>query len=228
MAEDYRKNFNGIKDYLTPAVEESLEGFIPTPLKSYKTEFNNRMNQIEDSFQKGAERIANAWIVITSRLGNIEVADLDDAMDALSDVEEMEEIMADGVSFQEVFGITNEQMLDFYEVGLALDREKFLSDAADVFYLLCALNAQVESFWIALGCVEWKLEHYQDALIAYTTAMLRNEDNYETQLNVAQCMAKLGHPQDAKEVVTDLLEEIKDKPEAVETFTRATAFNAML
>lgn len=228
MPENFKDQFKNIKNYFAPAIEESLQDFQPTALKTREAEFTNRMNKIEQAFKKGGERISNGWGLITSHIGKIELPDLEDAMDAMEDPEQLEEIAIDGVPFQNLFGITNEQMLSFYDVGLALDKEKHLADAADVFYLLCALNAQVESFWIALGYVEWKLEHYENALLAYTTAMLRNEDNFETQLNVAQCMAKLGHIGEAKEILKELLEEIKGLPDAVDIFTRATAFNAML
>ena len=75
-------------------------------------------------------------------------------------------------SFQEIYGISDETINDFYSCGFRLYEQKSYQEAADVFYVVSMLDYRRYNVWMSFGSAEKQLENWEQALIAFSMASL--------------------------------------------------------
>lgn len=118
--------------------------------------------------------------------------------------------MAKGKTYQDLLGLEDETMQQFYEIACSYMEEKHYAEAADCFLFLLALNPLETNLWIKAGRAAQELQEYEQALEAYSMAMLCDVDDIFPHLYSAQIYILLSKPtqaQDCLEVCQKLFEE---------------------
>jgi tetratricopeptide (TPR) repeat protein len=108
-------------------------------------------------------------------------------------------------SAQEVFGVTAEHLASFYERARdCFERENY-SEAADICLLLAKLNPEEMTYWVALGMAEQLQGNFQEAAMAYSTAIDLNQEDLTPGLYAARCLIRLGEISLARKLLMELL-----------------------
>jgi secretion system chaperone SscA len=94
----------------------------------------------------------------------------------------------------------------FYENG------KY-AEAVDFFKILTQMDSESVSYWVGLGASQQMLKNYNEALLAYSTALILNQKDPIVYLYAANCCFALKHIAEGLKAL-DVAESIAaDKPE---------------
>lgn len=129
--------------------------------------------------------------------------------------------LQEGQTPQEQLGITDALLDRCYEIGCSyLDRREF-SEAADIFLVVALLNPFIAEFWLRLGAAEAGCRRYEDALEAYSMAMLYDADDPFPHLYAAELYLHIERFADASKCVEIANLLIDESPEFTELSTFA-------
>lgn len=95
--------------------------------------------------------------------------------------------MEEGVLFQDLLCLSNENMERLYHDARKLFEEGRHSDAADAFLCLTTLNPYVSAYWLGLGLAEQAHRACYAALVAYAMAIVCDESNPTPYYYAASC-----------------------------------------
>lgn len=101
--------------------------------------------------------------------------------------EDFQKRLEEGKHLQDILGFTPSMMAEFYEAASRLFEKQMYSESADAFVFLSTLNPRIDSYWIGLGMSEQMNNNYNDALIAYSMAILLNGRNPLPHYHSAAC-----------------------------------------
>ena len=118
----------------------------------------------------------------------------------------LEESLKENKTLQEIFKFSDEEMVQFYEEGLASYQRENPEEASDVFMLLTQLNPKVGAFWLGLGAAEEKRGELKDAVNAYLLGAEIETRTLSGYLQGARCLLILDKKEKAREVLKRALE----------------------
>lgn len=121
--------------------------------------------------------------------------------------------VAEGENFQTLLGITDADMQEFYEASMGYFNHKQYEEAADCFLFLTALNPFESNLWIKFGNSEYALGNFQEALSAYSMAMLWDANDPFPHFYSAESYLRLGdlhHAKDCINICIRLIDEHRD------------------
>ncbi len=111
---------------------------------------------------------------------------------------------------------------DFYHlltfIGSQVIRDKRYEEAADLYLLVALLFPYQADVWLQLGEIEQNLNHYQEAQMMYTQAILLNFNQFISHLHMAECLIELGDIDGAlyaSQIAESLMNKDEDKQKYV-------------
>lgn len=116
-------------------------------------------------------------------------------------------------SFQEILGVSEATITCFYRIGYHLYEQKEFVKSVDVFFVLVTLTPNVYDYWFAFGSANVAIENWDQALRAFSMAMLMNPEVAAPRLWVTQCFIILGDFANAKIELDLVTEMITKSPE---------------
>ncbi len=112
--------------------------------------------------------------------------DLDKISDEINDGDIEKSLKAK--TLQQHFDISNDTLMTFYNCGQSLFKDEKFDDAAGIFRFLTALNPLFGSFWLALGITEQRQGRFDEALCAYSIAIVADGDrDFLPYLHSVEC-----------------------------------------
>jgi type III secretion system low calcium response chaperone LcrH/SycD len=121
--------------------------------------------------------------------------------------------IAEGEVFQNILEISDDDMQDFYKISMDYFNNKQFKEASDCFLFLTALNPFESNLWIKSGNAEYALGHFQEALSAYSMAMLWDANDPFPHFYSAEAYQMLGDLHHAKECIIICLRLIDEHTE---------------
>lgn len=101
-------------------------------------------------------------------------------------------------SLEMAMGLSDATISHFYDAGMHFRVAGMWQDAADIFLALTILNPWRFNVWMAFGICHQQLKQYNEALVAYSTAIIMNDHAYEPYIRSAECFLQLGDTANAK------------------------------
>lgn len=95
------------------------------------------------------------------------------------DQKALEAAYKEGKTMQDLFGFSNEVMLDFYKAAVTLYEERRYEDSLAAFIFLSTVNPGVPCFWKGKGLCFEGLQKWDQALRAYDQAIMANPTNID-------------------------------------------------
>jgi tetratricopeptide (TPR) repeat protein len=121
--------------------------------------------------------------------------------------------LAEGKTYQEIIGIPDEMMQEFYNISLDYLENQQYAEAADCFFFLSTLNPLQSNLWLKLGNAEYLQEHFEDALESYSMAALCDSDDPFVYIYMAYAYKALDQMHECKEALNIALHVIDEYPE---------------
>jgi len=118
--------------------------------------------------------------------------------------------ISDGENFQDIFGISDEMMQEFYKISMDYFNNKQFQEASDCFLFLTSLNPFESNLWIKSGNAEYALGHFSEALSAYSLAMLWDANDPFPHFYSAEAYHMLNDHHLAKECLNICLRLIEE------------------
>lgn len=204
MKKYHDENMNEeLRSWIETLVQHQDLTFYETSLKSateikrdLKASLYNHFYAISESLER-----AEKWIrsdldpIISSEEANKVYKDLDQMDRAFHkniDVEEMP-------NFQEILGISDESMHSFYQLGEHYSSIGEIQKAKDIFYLLLMLDAEMATYWVALGFCFQQEGAYSEALECYNQGEQVNPQHPAPYLYCGSCYLEIGEKEKAQE-----------------------------
>lgn len=116
----------------------------------------------------------------------------------------------EGKTYQDLLEIPEDAMQAMFERAMRYFDEAHFDEAADCFLFLAVLNPMVSNLWIRSGNAEQALERYEEALEAYSMAMLCDADDPFPHYYSAEIYLELQCYQEAKECLSICLHLINE------------------
>lgn len=194
---------------LEPLIESILEDddyyrHLETPLKKAGTIKNDQRYQLNEIFKMNGirSRLLNAQNLISNFLpefvsqeilGKI-MSEMDKSSDHLmAYIESANQAEEKFVSFQDIFGWSDETLLHLYDFASHLIRTGKIAEANDLFLFLTTLSPQIASYWIGQGVCLQALKQYEEALAVYDAAKFLNNSDplpYAYSMEIYQILKK--------------------------------------
>ena len=118
--------------------------------------------------------------------------------------------------FQEIFGLSNESLINIYRVGFHFYEEQHYEDALDIFMFLFILNPTVADFSYELGLCYKQLNNLTDALGSFILAANLNIEHVGANLGAASCFIDLHDKDQAKKHLDHVRLLGENSPEKIE------------
>ncbi len=115
-------------------------------------------------------------------------------------------------NLQKQFRISDEEMAQFYQIGINQMELNLIEEASAIFLLLTTLNPNVSSFWLALGFAEEKRGENIEAMKAYLLAGELEENTLAPYFYAANCSLAIHRKEQAREILLRAYEKSAGKP----------------
>lgn len=139
-----------------------------------------------------------------------------DALKKLKNTEYLRKELSEGKSLKEIIGYSESVMEKFYAAAYRLFQMKEYTKSADAFLFLTTLDPYVYNFWLGLGMSEQLKEDYENALVAYSMAILLDAHNPLPHFHSATCYQKTDNVQDTRASLELAIEYAGDQAEFME------------
>ncbi|MFZ4791734.1 MAG: SycD/LcrH family type III secretion system chaperone [Candidatus Competibacteraceae bacterium] len=136
--------------------------------------------------------------------------------------------LMNGKTIGELKGLTSEDMDAVYNVAYNAYASENYEEAHKIFKFLCYFDHLEKKHWLGLGVCRQMLKLYEQAIEAYTYAMLLDSNDPQPPLLAADCHIALGNRDAAISGLTAALEWSGDRSEYQSIRERATALLEVL
>lgn len=147
---------------------------------------------------------------ISQREWNAVISELDRA--PLHFLEEMEKLAEDSdvmILPQNLFGISNESLIHFYNLAIELFNKKEFEKAIAILVFLEVLTPNISSFWLAHGICLQSMQHYSEGIKLFEAAKQLDANDPSPSFHTIECHLAL-HEKDKARVEHDRLKQIID------------------
>lgn len=128
------------------------------------------------------------------------------------------EVIQKEISFsepmQDVFQITDEEMMRAYEYATDCFKNKNYKDSGNVFMTLIVLNPTIRSFWLGFALAEEMDQNYQSAAAAYLMIVDLDPMDLTSAISGAQCLLHAKEDEKAKNLLIHIIERATDNQQA--------------
>lgn len=117
---------------------------------------------------------------------------------------------ASGQTLQDQLGITDETMQKYYEASMSYVADQQYKEASDCFLFMLALNPMESNLWIQAGKAAQCLHEYDEALQAFSMAMIFDADDPFPHLYSAEIYKQKNEIESAekcREIAMRLIDE---------------------
>lgn len=152
----------------------------------------------------------------------------DEVKEKLKDKQFMKKEFAAGKSAQEIMGLSDESMAQFYKAGCKLFGHKRYVDAANAFLYLVTLNSYNYDYWLGLGMATQMCRDFDSAIDAYEMAAICELDNPVPYFYLAKCFFSINDRDNAMNALDLALEYSEESDEFLELRTQALAAKKLL
>lgn len=137
----------------------------------------------------------------------------EEALELLQDPDALGDVMAEGKTFKEIVGFSDEVMDDFYEVAAKLLEERRLEEAQNAFTFLTTMDPGVAIYWHGFGMAnQWNGE-IETALNAYRAAIDIDPLTVEPYFQAVGCLVEEGDVEQAAQIVATVFEYLHELEE---------------
>ncbi len=137
----------------------------------------------------------------------------EEGFERLEDEEFVNEQLAQGKTYQEILGYTDEAMEKFYHAAVALFQREEYERGAEAFVYLTCLNQNNPLYWIGLAMCEQQRGEYETALTAYKMALVINPDDASSYYHAGLCYLSMQDSEHAKEYLKSAISHAEEIPE---------------
>ncbi|MBQ7457508.1 MAG: tetratricopeptide repeat protein [Desulfovibrio sp.] len=114
-------------------------------------------------------------------------------------VKAFDEAMENGTPMYSVLGIDETELQNRYTLARQFYESGKLEDAKNQFGMLCLLSDNAPANWMGLGACNMELGNYDDAINAYTMAVIHSEmEDAEPVYRMGICHLRKGDKEKAK------------------------------
>ncbi len=103
--------------------------------------------------------------------------------------------------FEENIPLSEDTLQQFYGVGFRLYEHERYEEAGDVFFVISNIDYRRHNVWMLLGLCEKALSRFDQALVAFSMAILTDPQDPWAFLYSSECYIALGEKIDAEECV---------------------------
>lgn len=198
--------------FIDPLVQVALDERPKSHLEN-EEHFTQRMKaQLIASFEKFQNILLEA-INTLQQQGHKSIAErLQQFSEKSASMDYWKDEKRQNMSLQDHLGISDEEMISYYNVGNDLYHHGAFKEASHIFLLLIQLNQSVATFWMALGVAEDTMGHLENALQAYLFAAELDNASLAAYVQAAKCFYALHHPDHAQKVLQRALERENNDP----------------
>lgn len=115
--------------------------------------------------------------------------------------EEMANVLSHIPPMMELLGISESTFTAIYQIGCQLFAEQKIEEAASVFETLSLLNVTCHEVWFSLGLCYQRLDDLPQSIANYQMAILTNDLNMQTYINLAFCYVAGNLPEEAQHIL---------------------------
>ncbi len=179
----------------------------PNSLLSKKALFERYQNELQQEFATYRRRQTNGAIKLAQSLSELvqenpelfseevfeEISHIADLSDRIaSDTQGYAEHIAQGKSLQEFAAVSDATIDKLYQAAKRIYEQQLFDDAADAFYFLVGLNAEISAFWLGLANAKLHQKSYKEALAAYDSVTQAPSYDPSVHISMSQCYKALG------------------------------------
>lgn len=205
------KDFDSFLDEVAEAAVGSVEDYEAkaTALKSAETLRNEAKEQVKDtlrmddlrkSIKNGLEVVADLMPKLVSQpaLDQL-IKEVDDGMAALAKGPQVLNAK-EGLILQELFGISNDSMMNIYDMGSQLIKEKEFQTAREVFTISSLLAPDISAHWTALAlCYQETEGTFEEINGMYEMAAALAPEDAEVLIRWAAYLIEENHKSEARD-----------------------------
>lgn len=114
-------------------------------------------------------------------------------------------------AFDKEFPISDDTIERFYQCGYRLYQDKIYQEAADVFFVISSIDYRRHNVWMISGLSEQKLDHYEQALVAFSMAIITDINDPLAFLHSAECYLAINDNENAQNCLQSALDLVNDK-----------------
>lgn len=190
--------------------EQAANEFLPTPIKRKEQFLSEQRAHIKEGFELFQDRLKNG----------VEILIKDNKLPKVSghfskrfeSVNTLSNEIQKGLSIQECFGFSEEEMKGAYEVASNLFQNQDFEGASDILLLLSTIAPFTSCYWTALGMAEHRKEDLQSAATAYLMGLDPEAKDLSCYLYAANCLSEIDATEEALEILEEGLEANKKGP----------------
>ena len=120
--------------------------------------------------------------------------------------------MLSNITWKSQLGISNNCMESLYQGAKALFDAKSHHEAEIAFFVLCAFDPTIFSYWVGFGHASFQQHNYEQAINGYTMASSLHPEDVWPHIWAANSFEKHNDPEYAKMALEEALELEKAKP----------------
>jgi type III secretion system low calcium response chaperone LcrH/SycD len=146
----------------------------------------------------------------------------------LKNKKQLKKEFSDGKSAQQIMGLTDESMAEFYKAAHHLFEHKRYTDAANAFLYLVTLNSYNYEYWLGLGMATQMCRNFESAIDAYEMAAICELDNPVPYFYLAKCLFAIHDRENALNALDLAIEYSEEGDEFEDLRTQALAAKKIL
>lgn len=134
------------------------------------------------------------------------------AFHGLDNTKDLDVILGRTKLFQDVLGLTRENVSSLYEQAMELLQLNRIDDASRAFSLLTKMNPYIADFWNGLGVSHLLHEEHKEAFDAFLMALTMDPSLYETYAYAIECCVQMKNFSQAEALLQQAISYAKRHP----------------
>ncbi len=130
----------------------------------------------------------------------------------LDNTRDLDAILGRTKIYQDVLGITSEELSTLYEQASEFLRSNRVEEAKSAFLFLTKINPFAADFWIGLGVCHLQNEEFNDAFNAFIMALTMEPGRYECFAYAIECCMQMKNPVQAEALLKQAVSYAKRHP----------------
>ncbi len=135
----------------------------------------------------------------------------------LDNTQDLDSILGRTKIYQDVLGITSEELSTLYEQASEFLQMNRLEEAKSAFLFLTKINPFASDFWIGLGVCHLQNEEFKDAFNAFIMALTMDPGSYECFAYAIECCIQMKNPAQAEALLKQAITYARRHPSREES-----------
>lgn len=133
----------------------------------------------------------------------------------------LKKFLESGKSLQEIIGYSDELMEELYQSAAQVFEEGRYQESQDGFLFLTTINPYVYAYWIGLAMSYQLLEEYEEAILAYESAITIDTESPLPHYYKAACHLLINEVQEARAAIDIAKAKCEGKVEYIALLEKA-------